>query len=290
MARDKKNKTTKRIFGKTSFFNGGVVKDIPDERDFLFGISPIFEAQRASLPRKVDWSNELSPIKYQGRKGACVAFSAVGLKEWHEQKEHLAEVADGKRDNRKGIPYFDLSEQWVYHNCKKIDGIPNTSGTYLRTALKVLHKIGVPTEAGWKYTDSPDIGKPESWSHMVAKWNRIGSYESINSLQELKSALCDSPVMMGMEVFEEMVKSRLVGGVVPMPNKSSRRFGGHAVLAVGFDDKTGLIKYKNSWSRFWGEAGYGYIHYDYYVRYVWSCWKANDISVTKEMLKGTTTL
>lgn len=36
----------------------------------------------------------------------------------------------------------------------------------------------------------------------------------------------------------------------------------------------------------WGDAGYGYLSYDYINKYLWSCWAARDISVTKEMLKS----
>lgn len=41
----------------------------------------------------------------------------------------------------------------------------------------------------------------------------------------------------------------------------------HAIVATGFDDNLGLIEFKNSWGTSWGHAGYGYMTYDYYLKY-----------------------
>lgn len=41
----------------------------------------------------------------------------------------------------------------------------------------------------------------------------------------------------------------------------------HAVVATGFDDTLGLIEFKNSWGSEWGHAGYGYMTYDYFLKY-----------------------
>ena len=39
--------------------------------------------------------------------------------------------------------------------------------------------------------------------------------------------------------------------------------GGHAVLAVGYDDATSRFIVRNSWGDGWGLAGYFTIPYDY---------------------------
>ena len=275
-----------------SLLKTGIRKDPEDNRDYIFSSTIVPDDISISsiedIPSKVDYTDEMTPVKSQGQKGSCVAFAVNAMKEWQEQKEHDKEVKEGKVDHRKNQEYYDLSEQWLYYNCKKIDPWPNEEGTNFRSAFKVLNKIGVPPEKGWPYSDIK-IGSPESWATMIAKWCLCGSYWRISGLENIKKALLEGPIVIGMALFEEMF-GNLVDGVVPYPSKPDQIWGGHALTAVGFDDDTQLLKFKNSWSPYWGSAGYGYIPYSYVNDFVWDAWTAIDISVTNEMLKGTRNL
>jgi C1A family cysteine protease len=62
-----------------------------------------------------------------------------------------------------------------------------------------------------------------------------------------------------------------------MPKASERSLGGHAICAVGYDEKAKLIKFKNSWSAAWGDAGYGFLPYAYIDKYMTDAWSAVDI-------------
>jgi hypothetical protein len=57
----------------------------------------------------------------------------------------LKERKEGSKYKRKQSEY-DLSESWIYWNCKKIDQWPDSEGTSIRAAMKVLNKLGVPSE------------------------------------------------------------------------------------------------------------------------------------------------
>ena len=50
---------------------------------------------------------------------------------------------------------------------------------------------------------------------------------------------------------------------VPLPSNDDSMVGGHAVLAVGYDNSTGLMKFRNSWGPDAGDNGYFYIPYSY---------------------------
>lgn len=275
-----------------SLLKSGIKKDPEDNRDYIFTApllpGNIVMASSDDMPKKVDYTAEMTPVKFQNSLGSCIAFAVNAMKEWQEQKEHDREVKEGKVDHRKNIEHYNLSEQWLYYNCKKIDPWPGQSGTNYRSAFKVLSKIGVPTEEGWPY-NSVEIGKPESWATMIAKWYLCGSYWRISGLENIKKALVEGPIVIGMSLFEETF-GNLVDGVIPYPEKPDEIWGSHAVCAVGFSDDTQLLKYKNSWSFFWGQAGYGYIPYSYVKDFVFDAWIARDISVTNEMLKGTVSL
>jgi len=48
-----------------------------------------------------------------------------------------------------------------------------------------------------------------------------------------------------------------------MPSPSEHVLGGHAVLGVGYDDKTQTFTVRNSWSEKWGKGGYCKMPYAY---------------------------
>lgn len=66
------------------------------------------------------------------------------------------------------------------------------------------------------------------------------------------------------------------GGKIPFPCDGEKVEGGHAVVAVGYDDNleisnpgcdgsstTGALLIRNSWGTAWGQDGYGWLPYQY---------------------------
>jgi len=260
-------------------------RDPADERDFAF--KTLLMETPITAAAKVDHTKDMSPVKDQGQLGSCVGFAVAAMKEWQERKEHLEEIVKGKRGRPK---VYDYSEAWIYWNSKKIDpwGVEE-EGTSIRYAMKVLQKIGVPTEKGWPYKDVNNvdaIGDPKRWANLVARWAMIGSYWRLNNLTELKAALNVSPVPIGVACFLEIFYTG-ADGLIPYPSNPNDMYGGHAICAVGYDDTKQLVKFKNSWGRSWGENGYGYLPYSYINDFMWDAWASKDVAVTKEMLKGT---
>ena len=268
---------------KSNFkFSLNYVKDSKDKRDFIFKTT---SRKLTSVPTIVDHTLAMTSIKDQGTLGSCVAFAVSAMKEWQESREHLLEVKAGKKDFRKGKEY-NYSESWIYWNAKKIDPWPNEEGTSIRFAMKVLHKIGVPCESAWPYSDT-NIGKPESWASLVARWSVIDSYWRINNLNELKVALLNGPVVIGIPCFDTIFYADETG-LVAYPRDPDTIYGGHAVCVVGYNDKSfgGSVKFKNSWGKYWGDRGYGYLPYKYITDFLWDAWACKDLTVTKDMLKG----
>jgi C1A family cysteine protease len=48
-----------------------------------------------------------------------------------------------------------------------------------------------------------------------------------------------------------------------MPKPKEKAMGGHAVVGVGYDDKTKRFIVRNSWGENWGKKGYFTMPYDY---------------------------
>jgi C1A family cysteine protease len=75
-------------------------------------------------------------------------------------------------------------------------------------------------------------------------------------------ALSKSPVLMGMTVYNSFESDSVAKtGVMPMPFKGDKVLGGHAVLAVGYDDSKSVLIVRNSWGASWGDKGYFYMPY-----------------------------
>jgi len=257
-------------------------KDPDDERDFVYktSIPEKFEGMVAKLPGSISYRGSMTSVKSQGGLGSCVGFAVTAMKEWQEKTEHAQEVSDGKKDHRKGKRY-NLSESWVYWNSKKIDPWPNEEGTSIRFAMKVLHKLGVPCEKAWAYSDK-EPGKPEAWAPLIARWARIESYWRVRNLNELKVALLGGPVVIGIPCFEEIFHADEIG-YIQYPANPDQIYGGHAVCVVGYNSK--VFHFKNSWGRNWGAKGYGSLPYSYINDFLWDAWTCKDVSMTKEMLK-----
>ena len=70
--------------------------------------------------------------------------------------------------------------------------------------------------------------------------------------------------MFGFTVYESFESQEVAKtGVVPMPAASEKVLGGHAVLAVGYDDPTQRFIVMNSWGTSWGMRGFFTMPYSY---------------------------
>ncbi len=226
----------------------GWVPDTPDQRDFLY--SRI--ARPIKLPPMIDLRPICSKIENQGKLGSCTANALVGALEFLEKKDNL--------------PQADLSRLFIYYNERAIEHTTDSdSGATLRDGIKSLAKLGVCPEADWKYVISKFKTKPSQKSYADASGHKIVSYHRILSLDDMRNCLAQGyPFVFGFTVYESFESMEVEKtGVVNMPQPDEAVLGGHAVVAVGYDDNQKRFVVRNSWGTKWGMGGYFTIPYAY---------------------------
>jgi len=72
------------------------------------------------------------------------------------------------------------------------------------------------------------------------------------------------PFVFGFAVYESFETEEVAKtGVMTMPTEKDNILGGHAVMAVGYDNDREVFIIRNSWGVNWGDQGYFYMPYEY---------------------------
>jgi len=226
----------------------GWVPDVPDQRDYLYrAIKPVIR-----LPKEADLRKYCSSVENQGNLGSCTANALAGNLEF--------------LDNRIDLEYKDVSRLFIYYNERALEGtVEFDSGASLRNGIKTLRKTGYCWEESWPYNIALFAKKPSRRCYAEAESRCIQSYHRITSLSEMLTCLAEGyPFVFGFAVYESFETERVAKtGVVRMPRKSERMLGGHAVLAVGFEQQKKRFLVRNSWGEGWGDHGYFTMPYEY---------------------------
>jgi C1A family cysteine protease len=87
----------------------------------------------------------------------------------------------------------------------------------------------------------------------------------IRNLNQMKGCLASGyPFAFGFTVYESFESQQVAQtGNAPMPQPGEQVLGGHAVLAVGYDDANQWFIVRNSWGTAWGMKGYFTLPYAY---------------------------
>jgi C1A family cysteine protease len=255
--------------------------DYPDFRDYtlttdkvkpMFGKTGVLKTDQSSLPRSVDLRVWCSPIEDQGQLGSCTANAGTGMVEYYERK------AFGK--------HIDASRLFLYKATRTLMHESGDTGAFLRLTMGALALFGVPPEEYWPYDIAKFDAEPATFCYAFAQNYQSIKYVRLDPantpakgvLTQVKTNLAASiPAMFGFTVYSSITQANK-DGKIPYPSKGEKIEGGHAIMAVGYDDglkiknkssgsqTTGAFLIRNSWGTEWGDEGYGWLPYEYVLK------------------------
>jgi C1A family cysteine protease len=234
----------------------GWIPDLPDHRDLVFSAP---HSILRKLPPSVNLTGKCPPVYDQGELGSCTANAISGTIEFDQMKQRL----------RAFMP----SRLFIYYNERSIESTVNEdSGAMIRDGIKSVAKQGVCPEKMWPYDPSPFppnqllTRKPtppcykEALKHTAVQYQRVS-----RTLSQMKGCLAAGfPFVIGFTVYESFESDAVARtGKMPMPSPREGVVGGHAVMAVGYDDRESRFRMRNSWGSKWGMKGYFTMPYAY---------------------------
>ena len=258
----------------------GWLPDYPDFRDYteeqpkikpmLKTIGVTAASVTLGLPASVDLRPWCSPIENQGSLGSCTANAGVGIVEYFERK------AFGK--------HIDASRLFLYKVTRNMLHWTGDTGAFLRSTMGAMALFGVPPEEYWKYVEADYEKEPPAFCYAFAQNYQAINYFRLDPAGTAKDALLNRikiyiahkvPSMFGFTVFSSYSQASSTGKL-PYPTRGEKIVGGHAVVAVGYDDNVtiknsypggvetkGALLIRNSWGTGWGDKGYGWLPYEY---------------------------
>lgn len=271
----------------------GWLRDVPDHRDYSPETVQIgLRLQRAgmkepvrrllertgafresALPASADLRPWCPPIEHQGDLGSCTAHAAAAAVEYFERR------AFGR--------HLEASRLFIYKTTRALDGLKGDVGAQLRTTMGALAIFGVPPEEYWPYDIRRFDREPPAFCYAFASNYQALAYYRLDKpgvapealLRRIKTNLAANlPAVFGFTVFSGIDRAERTGEI-PFPALGESVVGGHAVLAVGYDDarripsadgrspeSVGAVLVRNSWGEEWGEKGYGWLPYEYVAR------------------------
>lgn len=199
----------------------------------------------------------MPPVSNQGSEGSCVAFS-VGYAA--RSAEQYYRTGATTYSNSANI----FSPEFLYNQIKFSSDC--NSGSAMQTALDFIKLNGICTFQTMPYSSSNGCSTlPTSSQSLEAQNYKIGSYAKLFTADRaaIKSMITQKhPVIITILADNSFISAK--AGFIWKTYSGSGSLP-HSIVICGYDDSKNAYLIMNSWGTGWGDAGYSWIDYDFFL-------------------------
>lgn len=199
-----------------------------------------------SLTTAADIRSELGPVRDQGRRYTCLAFSTSAV------HEHAHKMTD------------QLCVEWLFHHAVKGVAARASGGITIDEACATVEQDGQPDEPHWPYAKTLDLAAWKLPATAPTKvWRAIAGPVTLPAIKDrLDKGI---PVVIALSVgsgfvrgLGKAIENELILDDDPEPLAQGE---GHALVVVGRGAINGSphLLVRNSWGSKWGRDGYAWI-------------------------------
>lgn len=278
--------TSECCLSQQQFYRGE--NDFTDKKEEATIFTKFDEKDYPGIKKNFDLSYMMPPAGDQGNKGSCWAWAtAYALRSIMDKGNFY--TSDGS------VNYSTLySPEYVYQYYK--GNIVNCNwGALSYEILDKILKDGLLKYNDFKYYDTACNTYPQITDLMRKTsgiYTKLGySVVVVNDLFSIKKVIAQGqPLVISIKVDDFFcTKGNIIKGS-PIWSNFNNRIGNHAMVVVGYNDTTKLVKVLNSWGKDFGDNGYAYISYSIVNSAMnYACYPsktADSLPVTTEEKKG----
>lgn len=248
----------------------GWIADPPKANDLSLARNSRLLSLGAVTQDELDVSQFFRPVSDQLSFPSCTANACVDAAE----SQNIINNVDAGIPLDKAIAATpDLSRMFAWFNGRQLMDPPRgydaSSGCYNRLALNGILRHGLCTESRWPYDATNATKRPSLMSYREAFAHTYEAFYAIKETGEerlklIVQALAARHSVVFGTALDQSVKG-YKAGILHKPQ--SEIIGRHAMVIVGWSKAKSAFKVRNSWSRYWGEQGYCWMHTDYIIDY-----------------------
>ena len=159
------------------------------------------------------------------------------------------------------------SRLFIYYNERAMEHTTaSDSGAQIRDGIKSVGKQGDCPEKLWPYDIAKFSQQPPASCYKNATKHKAVLYQRVSRIaNQMKGCIASGyPFVFGFSVYDSFMSPDVAKtGHAKMPGAMDKLEGGHAVMAVGYDDENQWFIVRNSWGTGWGMKGYFTLPYAY---------------------------
>jgi len=192
----------------------------------------------------------------QMNEGSCCAFATVYSARSIEHYYDTGAINYSPTTNIFSVEYVFNQALITPGNCY--------SGTSIGLCLDLMKNLGVCLEATMPQADGDCSIQPDGTQHTEADLYKINSYAKIENtdMAAIKYLVTQNHPVIASIVYDNSFINAAPGFI--WDHDSGSGCLPHMGVIVGYDDAKGAYKIMNSWGTSWGDAGFGWIDYDFF--------------------------